>query len=77
MLAGWTNRHQQDVIEYLKQESQILRQKLDTKRILLNDNQRMRLACLGKRLDRKVLAEACCVFSPGIAIPHAWRKKLT
>ncbi len=46
MLAGWINRHQRDVIVYLKEENKILREKLDTKRILLNDNQRMRLARL-------------------------------
>ena len=26
MLAGWINRHQQDVIEYLKEENKILRE---------------------------------------------------
>ena len=52
MLAGWVNRHQQDVIEYLKEENKILREKLGTKRILLNDSQRMRLARLGKQLGR-------------------------
>ncbi len=30
MLAGWVNRHQQDVIEYLKEENKILREKLGT-----------------------------------------------
>ena len=44
MLAGWINRHQQDVITYLKEENKILREEIGTKRILLNDNQRMRLA---------------------------------
>jgi hypothetical protein len=29
MLAGWVNRHQQDVIEYLKTENTILRAKLE------------------------------------------------
>ena len=37
MLAGWMNRHRQDVIEYLKQENKHLQEKLGTKRILLND----------------------------------------
>jgi hypothetical protein len=36
MLAGWINRHQQDVIVYLKEENKILREKLGTKRILLS-----------------------------------------
>jgi hypothetical protein len=58
MLAGWVNRHQQDVIEYLKEENKVLREKLGTKRILLNYNQRMRLARLAKRLGRAVLTDA-------------------
>ena len=38
MLAGWLNRHHQDVIEYLKEENKILREKIGKKRIILNDN---------------------------------------
>ena len=53
--VGWVNRHQQDVIEFLKTENKILREKLGRKRILLNDEQRKKLAMLGKRLGRKVL----------------------
>ena len=74
MLAGWINRHQQDVIEYLKEENKILREKLGTKRILLNDNQRMRLARLAKRLGRAVLADACGVFSPDTLLK--WHRTL-
>jgi len=74
MLAGWLNRHQQDVIEYLKEENKILREKLGTKRILLNDHQRMRLARLGKRLGRKVLADACSLFSPDTIL--GWHRRL-
>jgi len=39
MLARWISRHQQDVIEYLKEENKILREKLDTGRILLSTPQ--------------------------------------
>ncbi|MHC4061141.1 MAG: integrase core domain-containing protein [Planctomycetota bacterium] len=74
MLAGWINRHQQDVIEYLKTENKILREKLGRKRILLNDEQRKKLAVLGKRLGRKVLLEACCAFSPDTILK--WHRKL-
>jgi len=64
MLAGWLNRHQQDIIEYLKEENKILREKLGNKRILLNDSQKMRLSRLAKKLGRKVLEDACGLFSP-------------
>jgi len=74
MLAGWVNRHQQDVIEYLKEENKILREKLGTKRILLNDSQKMRLARPGKRLGRAVLTEACCIFSPDTIL--RWHRAL-
>ena len=35
-LAGWMNYEQQKVIEYLKEENKILREKLGHKRILLD-----------------------------------------
>ncbi len=44
ILAGWVNRQQQTVIDYLRTENQVLREKLGKKRILLNDDQRRRLA---------------------------------
>ena len=46
MLAGWINRQQQEVIEYLKAENSILKEELlkatGKKRIILNDSQRRR-----------------------------------
>ena len=56
-MAGWVNRQQQDVIEYLITENQVLKEKLGKKRILLNDDQRRRLAVKGKILGRKLLLE--------------------
>jgi putative transposase len=55
VLAGWVNRQQQDVIEYLLAENRVIRQKLGKRRILLNDEQRRMLAIKGKVLGRKVL----------------------
>ncbi len=43
ILAGRINRHQQDVLEYLRAENQVLKEKLGKKRILLTDDQRCRL----------------------------------
>ena len=56
ILAGWINRHQQEVIEYLEAENRVLREKFGKRRILLNDDQRRRLAVKGKVLGRKALA---------------------
>jgi putative transposase len=44
MLAGWINRHQQDIIEYLQAENTILRSKIGKKRIILTDEQKKLLA---------------------------------
>ena len=74
MLAGWINKHQQDVIEYLKTENTILRGKLCKRRIILTDEQKRLLAVLGKRLGRKVLSEICCAFSPDTILK--WHRKL-
>ena len=57
VLAGWVNRRQQDVIEYLLVENRVLRQKLGKRRILLNEEQRRRLAVKGKILGRKMLEQ--------------------
>lgn len=40
----------------------------------MNRHQRMRLARLGKRLGRKVLADACCIFSPDTIL--RWHRTL-
>ena len=38
--AGWVNRSQQDVIEYLEEENRILREQLGGKRLRFTDRQR-------------------------------------
>jgi hypothetical protein len=44
ILADWINHQEQDMIEYLRAENRVLREKLGKKRILLNDDQRRRMA---------------------------------
>ena len=36
-LAGWVNRRQQEVIDYLVEENRVLRQQLGGRRVRLND----------------------------------------
>ena len=60
--------------EILKAENKILREKLGKKRLLLNDDQRRRLAVLGKKLSRKALAEICEVFFPDTLL--RWHRML-
>ena len=64
ILAGWVNRQQQQVIDYLRTENQILKEKLGKRRILLNDDQRRRLAVKAKVLGRKLLTEVGTLFTP-------------
>jgi transposase len=74
MLAGWINRHQQDMIEYLKEENAILKEKLGKKRLILSDEQRRRLAVLAKRIGRNGLNEICGIFSPDTIL--RWHREL-
>ena len=56
ILSGVVNREQQRAIEYLRTENQVLKEKIGKKRIILNDDQRRRLAVKGKILGRKALS---------------------
>jgi len=74
ILAGWINRQEQDVIEYLRAENRVLREKLGKKRILLNDDQRRRLAVKGKILGRKMLERIATIVSPDTIL--RWHREL-
>ena len=63
-LAGWINREQLAVIEYLKEENRVLREQLHGKRLRLTDQQRVRLAAKAKALGRRVLAELGTIVTP-------------
>ena len=41
VLAGWVNRQQQDVIDYLQEENRVLRAGLRGKRLKLSDDDRV------------------------------------
>ncbi len=64
IVAGWMSRQQQQVIEYLREENRVLREKVGKKRVLLHDDQRRRLAVKAKVLGRRVLAEVCSIVTP-------------
>ena len=74
ILAGWINRHQQEVLEYLRIENQVLKEKLGKKRILLTDDQRRRLAVKGKVLGRKALQEIATIVTPDTIL--RWHRQL-
>ena len=74
ILAGWVNRQQQEVIEYLRTENQVLKEKLGKRRILLNDNQRRRLAVKAKVIGRKLLGEIGTLVTPDTIL--RWHRRL-
>jgi hypothetical protein len=74
ILAGWINRQHQAIIEFQRIEIEVHKEKLGKKRILLNDDQRRRLAVKGKILGRKVLAEISTIFTPDTIL--RWHREL-
>ena len=74
IVAGWMNRQQQQAIEYLRTENQVLKEKFGKKRILLNDDQRRRLAVQGKILGRELLEEVGTLFTPDTIL--RWHRQL-
>jgi putative transposase len=74
ILAGWVNQQQQQIIEFQRTEIDVLKEKLGKKRILLNDDQRRRLAVKGKVLGRKVLEEIGGLFTPDTIL--RWHRNL-
>ena len=73
-VAGWMNRQQQEVIAYLTEENRILREKLGHKRIILNDNQKRRLAAAAMRLGKDLLRQFGTLFSPDTIL--RWHRML-
>jgi putative transposase len=73
-LAGWVNRHQQHVIEYLIEESCVLKGQLKGRRLRLTDDQRRRLAAKGRRLDRRVLRQVMTIVTPDTIL--RWHRQL-
>jgi transposase InsO family protein len=64
IFAGWVNRHQQDVIEYLQEENRALREQLGGKRLRFSDQQRRRLAAKAKKVGRKGLFQIESLVTP-------------
>jgi putative transposase len=74
MIAGWINRHQQQVIAYLLEENRILHAKLGGKRIRFTDAERRRLATLAFPLGRKRLTSLATLATPDMLM--RWYKQL-
>ena len=73
-LAGWVNRHQQHVIEYLVEENRVLKDQVKGRRLRLTDDQRRRLAAKGRRLGRRILRQVATIVTPDTIL--RWHRQL-
>ena len=73
-LAGWINRQQQEVIEYLVEENRVLIEQLRGRRVRLTDDQRRHLAARGHRLGRRVLRQVATIVTPDTIL--RWHRRL-
>src|SRR5262245_35883030 len=73
-LAGWVNRHQQEIIEYLVEENRVLREQVGGRRVRLTDDQRRRLAAKGQRLGRRLLRQVATIVTPDTIL--RWHRRL-
>jgi hypothetical protein len=79
--AGWLNRQQQSVIDYIIEENRVLKEQLGDRRHHFTDRQRRRLAVKAKALERKILNEVATIadshtgYPVGLA-PQAYRAEM-
>ena len=73
-LAGWLERHQQPIIDYLIEENRVLKEQLEGQRLRFTDEQRIRLAVKAKALGRQLLDELETLVSPDTLL--AWHRKV-
>ena len=73
-LAGWMNRHQQHIIEFLMEENRVLREQIGDRRLRFSDDQRRRLAAKAKKLGRRLLAQVATIVTAETLL--AWHQKL-
>jgi homeodomain-containing protein len=74
MVAGWLQRHQQQVITYLIEENRVLKAQLGGRRLYLTDTERRRLAALAHPLGRKRLKEVATLATPDTLL--RWYQRL-
>ena len=64
LVAGWLQRQQTAVIEYLKAENRLLRHRLGGRRVIFTDAERRQLAEKAKAAGRKGLRELDTIVTP-------------
>jgi len=74
MVAGWLQRHQQQVIAYLLEENRVWKAQLGGRRLRLTDTERRRLAALAHPLGRQRLQKVATLVTPETLL--RWYKRL-
>src|ERR671924_1542542 len=74
MIAGWIQRHQQQVITYLQEENRVLKAQLGGRRLRLTNTDRRRLAALAHPLGRQRLREVATLVTPDTLL--RWYQRL-
>jgi putative transposase len=64
VMAGWVNRSQLEVIDYLKGENRVLHEQLGGRQLRFTDDQRRRLALKGRVMGRHRLAALAGLATP-------------
>ena len=73
-VVGWVHCQQQETLEYLRAENRILKAQLRGRRLRLTDDERRRLAVLGKRLGRRLLSQVATIVTPDTIL--RWHRQL-
>jgi hypothetical protein len=74
LLAGWISRQQLIVIEYLKAENRMLRERLKERSIRFSDRERALLARKAFGIPRKILLELGTIVTPDTLL--RWHRQL-
>jgi transposase InsO family protein len=74
IFSGWLNRHQLELIEYLKEENRVLREILGRRRLRFSQSQHRRLAAKAKNLKRRVLLDIGSLVTPDTLL--RWHREL-
>src|SRR5262249_46452719 len=74
IVVGWVQDQQQEALEYLRAENRILKAQLRGRRLRLTDDERRRLAVLGKRLGRRRLTQVATIVTPDTIL--RWHRQL-
>jgi len=73
-VSGWMKQQQLELIDYLREENRVLRERFGQRRLRFNDDQRRRLAVRAKGLGSKLLREVATIVTPETLL--AWHRRL-